>query len=229
MIRYNAKELSQRILDEVKREITRNKYDIRLVIIQANDDNNSNLYINNKIKQCNYVRIKPTHMKLDEHTSTEDIIEIIKHLNEDDNVTGILVQLPLYPHLNEDKILNAIASEKDVDNLTQLNLGRLYTTNHTKYLPLTPLGIIEILKDNKIELKGKKATVIGRSVISGKSMALALLNEDCTVTICHSKTENLKEICKESDILVACIGKQVVDSSYIKDGSIICNIGYDFV
>lgn len=226
---YDAKQLSSEILSQTKDTILNNKYKINLVIIQANNDNASNLYINNKIKQCEHVGIKATHIKLDENITTQEMIKIINDLNAGSNITGILVQLPLYAHLNENKIVDSIKPSKDVDSLTAANLGKFYATGDNKYLPLTPLGIVEILKHNKINISGKKATVIGRSVISGKSMALALLNEDATVTICHSKTKNLKEICKNSDILITCIGKQMIDSSYVKDGAVVCNVGYDYV
>lgn len=226
MIVYNAKDLSERILNNVKDEIQKNDYKIKLLIIQANNDNASNLYINNKIKQCTKVGIKCIHKVFYKSVSTEEIIETIKEANKEGLYT--LVQLPLYNHLDKDKILNSIDPDLDIDSLTRINLGKMYEGDMS-YLPLTPAGIITMFKDNEIDLKGKRAVVLGRSIISGKSMAMALLNEDCTVTICHSKTDNLKEECKQADILVCCMGKQLIDSSYIKDGAMVVNVGYDRV
>lgn len=226
MIIYNAKDLSERILNNVKDEIQKNDYNIKLLIIQANNDNASNLYINNKINQCDKVGIKYTHKVFYKSVSTKEIVETIKEANKEGIYT--LVQLPLYGHLDKDKILNSIDPDLDIDSLTRINLGKMYEGDMS-YLPLTPSGIITMLKDNKINLKGKKAVILGRSVISGKSMAMALLNEDCTVAICHSKTENLKEECKGADILVCCMGKQLIDSTYIKDGAVVVNVGYDRV
>lgn len=225
MIEYTAKELSDRRLEEVKREIQEFGYKPRVVIIQANDDNASNLYIKNKIRMCERVGIEATHYKFDETISTADIVDLLHFINSRKETNAILVQLPLFKHLDEQLILQSIEPTKDVDTLTHVNLGKLYDGD-MRYLPLTPRGVMEILKDNDIEISGKKVVVIGRSVIAGKSTAMGLLSADATVTICHSKTKDLVETCQKADILVTCIGKQLIDSRYIKEGATVVNVGY---
>lgn len=222
---FDAKDLSNKILCETKELIKTKNLHLRLVIIKANNDSSSDLYINNKIKMCEKVGIAVDLVKFSESSSTKDIIAYISTLNNCPVVTAILVQLPLFNHLNKRDILQSIDPKKDVDSLNEYKLGSFFAGNSID-MPLTAEGVIKLLEFNKINLSGLRATVIGRNVISGKSIAIALLDQDCTVTMCHSKTKNLKSICKESDILVCCIGKQIIDSSFIKDNAVVINVGF---
>ncbi len=198
---------------------------ICLAVVMIGEDPASAVYVRNKIKAAEYVGIKSLSFKLDANVSQSDAEEIVKTLAVNDEVDGILVQLPLPKRLNEDKILSLIPAEKDVDGFTSVNVGNL-ALGKKAVVSCTPKGVITLLKSENINLTGKNAVIVGRSNIVGKPMAFLLLKENCTVTVCHSKTVGLKEICKNADILVAAIGKpRFIGADMVKDGAVVIDVG----
>lgn len=220
-IKDNAKILASRIENEYNDAV-------KLVVIQVGNDPASCTYIRNKEKACGYVGIETETHRFDSNVSTDILVDFIEGLNVDDSVNGILVQLPLPVHLNEQKIINAINPDKDVDGFTFINAGKL-ARNYKKrmqLLPCTPMGIMNILSWYDINVAGKNCVVVGRSNIVGRPMAELLLNSDATVTICNSHTSNLKDICKNADVLVCAVGKpKFFTEEYIKDGAIVIDVG----
>ena len=197
--------------------------------ILVGSDGGSIFYINSQIKLCNELGILHKSFILDENISQEELLNLIEDLNKDEAVSGIMLQVPLPKHLNEKMITSKIVPQKDIDGLTDINTGRFYKGEKC-FIPCTPKAIIEILKNAKISIVGKHAVIIGRSNIVGKPVAQLLLNESATVTICHSKTRDLKGICKTADILVAAIGKpNFITSDYIKEGAIVIDVGTSMV
>lgn len=223
----NGKELADKIKEEVKNEVAemaQKNQDVCLAVIQVGEDNASSVYVKNKEKVCEYVGIKSKIFKFKE-MDTFLLVHIIKAINEDNSINGILVQLPLPKHINEYKVIQAIAPEKDVDGFHELNVGKLMIGEDT-FVPCTTKGIIELLKENDIEIEGKNCVVVGRSNIVGKPTSIELLRNNATVTICHSKTKNLKEICKSADILVCAIGKpKFFNRDYVKEGAVVVDVG----
>ena len=196
-----------------------------LAVLLIGDNQASNLYVNMKEKACHAVGFKSVVKRLPESVSTEDVLNLIDEFNNDDSIHGILVQLPLPKHIDEKKILYAIDPLKDVDGFHPYNVGLLYIGEDT-FNPCTPLGVMKLFQEYNIELKGKDSVVVGASNIVGRPMAAMLLREFATVTICHIYTKNLKEICKNADILISAAGKaKLVDSSFVKEGAIIIDIG----
>lgn len=224
----NGKVLSDIVKDELKTIVTNMKkcgQTVKLVVIQVGDDSASSVYVNNKKKACDYIGINSDVYHLSELIDQNTLIDMIEHLNEDESVNGILVQLPLPRHLNEKEILSKIHPSKDVDGFHEYNVGNLVLGNQG-IVSCTPSGIMKILQHYNIEVAGKECVVVGRSNIVGKPMALLLLSNDGTVTVCHSKTQNLKEICKRADILVCAIGKpKFFNKDYIKDGAVVIDVG----
>lgn len=224
----NGKILSDIIKDELKESVTKmknNGQSICLAVIQVGNDDASSVYINNKKKACEYIGIGFVLCKFNEDVNKDYLINFIKSLNDDIFINGILVQLPLPKHLNEKEILSYINPEKDVDGFHAFNMGNLMMGNNN-IVACTPIGIIEILKNYNIDVAGKECVVVGRSNIVGKPIAMLLLQQDGTVTICHSKTQNLKDICKRADILVCAIGKpKFFNRDYIKDGAVVIDVG----
>ena len=185
----------------------------------------SQVYVKNKIKGCEQVGIKSFAYYLPEEASQEQVEELVNELVENQSIHGILVQLPLPKHLNAEKILKLIPERKDVDGFCEENIGNL-CMNRDCLVACTPNGVMQMLKREGIDLKGKNAVVIGRSNIVGKPMAMLLLNADATVTVCHSKTKNLKDICKGADVLVAAIGRaKFVTADMVKDGAVVVDVG----
>lgn len=196
-----------------------------LSVIQVGEDQASNVYIRNKEKSCKEIGIRFQHHKLSESVKTEDVVNLIKKLNADHETTGIIVQLPLPKHLNVELITGAISPLKDVDCFTNDNIGNLFK-DYALYKPCTPSGIMRLLDYYNIDVVGKRCVIVGRSDIVGKPMALMLLNRDATVTVCHSKTVGLSDICKEADILICAIGKpKFFTKNYIKDGAVVIDVG----
>lgn len=228
VIELNGKCVADVVKKELQDEVLRmsnNGDRVQLVVIQVGSDAASSVYVNNKQKACDYVGIGSFVYNLYEDVSQETVINIIDNLNNDSTVNGILVQLPLPKHLNESEILSRISPSKDVDGFHEYNVGKLML-GQDGVAACTPSGIIKILKHYNIEIAGKNCVVVGRSNIVGKPMAMMLLKEDGTVTICHSKTKNLKEICKTADILVCAIGKpKFFNHEYIKDGAVVIDVG----
>ncbi|MEG1704981.1 MAG: tetrahydrofolate dehydrogenase/cyclohydrolase catalytic domain-containing protein [Clostridia bacterium] len=197
----------------------------KLVLICASDDKASEIYVSKKRNMCKEVGIEEEEFLFDTLVTTDKIIGVIKKLNDDISVDGILVQLPLYKHLDENKILNSISPCKDVDGLHPLNLGRLFA-NESGIVSCTPKGIMTVLDDLNIHIAGSNVVVIGRSILVGKPIAALLLNRNATVTICHSKTENLKLFTLNADILIVAVGKpKIITDDMVKEGSIVIDVG----
>ena len=226
--KIDGKLISKQIKDELKGKVEKLKgegTEVCLAVIQVGCDPASTVYVGNKKKACEYIGIKSVAYELPEETTEEELLEIINKLNEDDSVHGILVQLPVPKHINEEHIINAISPAKDVDGFHPASVGAL-SIGKKGFVSCTPAGIIQLLKRSQIEIEGKDCVVIGRSNIVGKPMAMLLLRENGTVTVCHSKTKNLKEVCKRADILVVAIGKpKMIDASYVKEGATVIDVG----
>ena len=225
----DGKLISQNLKEQVKENVSSFKEnygrDVCLAVILVGENPASQVYVKNKIKACEYTGIKSLSFKLDETASEKEVIELVKSLGNDDKVDGILVQLPLPKHINEDKVLSEIPPVKDVDGFTSINIGNLLLDKPCT-VACTPQGIITMLKHENIELSGKRAVVIGRSNIVGKPVSLLLLKENCTVTICHSKTKNLKEVTKEADIIIAALGRaKFVTEDMVKDSAVVIDVG----
>ena len=226
----DGKAISLAIKDELKEKVAEYKnkgIDITLAVVKVGNDPASAVYVRNKEKACEYVGINSRTLALPEETTQEELLNIVRELNEDDTVNGILVQLPLPKHIDESEILLAINSTKDVDGFHPVNVGKMVIGEDT-FLPCTPAGIIEMLKLSDIDIEGKECVVIGRSNIVGKPMSLLMLKENATVTIAHSRTKDLKEVTKRADILVAAIGKpKFVTADYVKEGAVVIDVGMD--
>jgi methylenetetrahydrofolate dehydrogenase (NADP+)/methenyltetrahydrofolate cyclohydrolase len=224
----DGKLISKQIKDELKTEVAglkANGTEICLAVIQVGNDPASSVYVGNKKKACEYIGIKSLAYELPEETTEAELIELIEKLNADDSVNGILVQLPVPRHINEEKIINTISPAKDVDGFHPASVGAL-SIGQKGFVSCTPAGIIQLLKRSGVDIAGKDCVVIGRSNIVGKPMAMLLLRENGTVTVCHSKTKNLKEVCKRADILVVAIGRpKMIDASYVKDGAVVIDVG----
>lgn len=227
-LRIDGKVISTQIKDELKvkvEELKARGITGALAVIQVGADPASSVYVRNKKKACEYIGIESVAFELAEETTEGELLEIIDKLNKDPKIKGILCQLPVPKHIDEDKIIKAISPEKDVDGFHVANVGALVTGTEG-YVSCTPAGIIQLLKRSNVSIEGKHAVVVGRSNIVGKPMSLLLLRENATVTICHSKTANLKEICKSADILVAAIGKpKFFDETYVKAGAVVIDVG----
>lgn len=224
----DGKKISQEIKDELREKVEVLKSEGKnaaLAVIQVGNDAASAVYVNNKKKACAYIGIESLAYELPEETTEEALLALIDKLNSDDAVKGILVQLPVPKHIDEDKIIQAISPDKDVDGFHPENVGRL-VIGEEGFVSCTPAGIIQLLKRSDIEISGKHCVVIGRSNIVGKPMALLMLRENATVTIAHSKTQNLKEICKQADILIVAIGKpEYITADYVKEGAVVVDVG----
>ena len=224
----DGKQISKDIKEELKAEVASLAAQGRkccLAVIQVGNDPASSVYVGNKKKACAYVGIESLAYELPEETTEEELLTIIDKLNKDADVHGILCQLPLPKHINEDHVIKAISPKKDVDGFHPQNVGAL-VIGEKGFVSCTPAGIIQLLKRSNIEMDGKHCVVVGRSNIVGKPMSLLMLRENATVTICHSHTKNLKEICKEADILIVAIGKpQFIGKEYVKDGAVVIDVG----
>lgn len=224
----DGKAVSAAVKDEVKEQVAALKKDGGvpcLAVVLVGDDPASKVYVRNKKRACEYCGIKSLEYILDKTASEQQLLDLIDVLNNEPTVHGILVQLPLPPHINEQNIINAISEQKDVDAFHPANVGRLMTGN-PDFLPCTPAGVMEMLKKYNIETAGKDCVIIGRSNIVGKPMAMLMLSANSTVTVCHSKTKNLKEKCLSADILIAAIGKpKFVTADMVKDGAVVIDVG----
>lgn len=224
----DGKLISKQIKDEVKEKVSAYKaqgIEISLAVVLVGNDPASTVYVGNKKKACEYTGINSVSYELPEDTTEAELLELIDKLNNDDKINGILVQLPLPKHIDEDKVIKAISPLKDVDGFHPMSVGAL-SIGQPGFVSCTPAGIIELIKRSGADIEGKECVVIGRSNIVGKPMALLLLRENGTVTICHSRTKNLKEVCKRADILVVAIGRpKMIDKSYVKDGAIVIDVG----
>lgn len=226
----DGKQISLDIKNELKEKVAKYKeqgIEITLAVVKVGNDPASAVYVRNKEKACEYVGINSKTLALPEETTEEELLNVVKELNEDKNVNGILVQLPLPKHIDESKVLLTIDSTKDVDGFHPVNVGKMVIGEDT-FLPCTPAGIIEMIKRADIDIEGKECVVIGRSNIVGKPMAMLMLKENATVTIAHSRTKDLKEVTKRADIIVAAIGKaKFVTADYVKEGAVVIDVGMD--
>ena len=224
----DGKAISLQIKDELKERAAALKasgIEIALAVIQVGDNPASCVYVRNKKKGCEYIGIGSLSFELPEETTQEELLALIGELNERADVNGILVQLPLPAHIDEDTVIKAIDSKKDVDGFHPQSVGAL-CIGQPGFVSCTPAGIIQLLKRSGIEIAGKECVVLGRSNIVGKPMALLLLRENATVTIAHSKTKNLKEVTKRADILIVAVGRpKMVTKDYVKEGAVVIDVG----
>ncbi len=229
----NGKEIAQNLRDSLKKEILELKNNFNsvpgLAVVQVGNVAASSVYVKAKTKSAHEVGINVIDHHLNESTTQDQLLKLISKLNSQKNVNGILVQLPLPKHINEQIILDSIHPEKDADGFHPLNVGKLSISAHNDenlLIPCTPYGCLLMLKGLGEELAGKNAVVVGRSNIVGKPMAQLLIKESCTVTIAHSKTKNLPKVCKSADILVAAVGKpEMIEGDWIKNGAIVIDVG----
>lgn len=224
----DGKRISKEIKDELRAEVEQlaaQGVEKCLAVIQVGADPASGVYVNNKKKACEYIGIRSLSYELPEETTEEELLRLVGELNDRADVNGMIVQLPLPGHINEDHVLMAIDPAKDVDGFHPMNVGNLSIGRPT-FVSCTPAGIIQLLKRSGIEIAGKECVVIGRSNIVGKPMGMLLLQENGTVTVCHSRTGNLREVCKRADILVVAIGRpQYIDETYVKEGAVVIDVG----
>ena len=232
-ILINGKIIAQNLRNNLKKEIENLKVKVGkvpgLAVVQVGNVAASSVYVKAKTKNAKEVGIEVIDHHLSEKTSQKELLELVNSLNHQSNVNGILVQLPLPKHINEQTILDSIHPDKDADGFHPLNVGKLSIASHNDeslLVPCTPFGCLLMLKDHGVELSGKNAVIIGRSNIVGKPMAQLLLKESCTVTIAHSRTKNIEEVCKKADIIVAAVGKpKMVKGHWIKSGAIVIDVG----
>lgn len=224
----DGKQISLDIKDELKNKVSELKEQgitKCLAVIQVGDNPASTVYVRNKKKGCEYIGIDSLSYELPEETTEDELVSLVEKLNNDDKVNGILVQLPLPNHIDEDKIIKTISPLKDVDGFHPESVGKL-CIGQKGFVSCTPAGIIQLLKRSGIEIAGKECVILGRSNIVGKPMSLLMLRENATVTIAHSKTQNLKEVCKRADILIVAIGKpKFVTDEYVKEGAVVIDVG----
>ncbi|MCM1258934.1 MAG: bifunctional methylenetetrahydrofolate dehydrogenase/methenyltetrahydrofolate cyclohydrolase FolD [Roseburia sp.] len=224
----DGKKISSEIKEELKEKVAQLKsqgIEGCLAVIQVGDDPASSVYVKNKKKACEYIGIQSKSYELPESTTQEELLKLIGDLNADSSVNGILVQLPIPAHIEEKTIINAISPKKDVDGFHPESVGSL-TIGQKGFVSCTPAGIIELLKRSDVSMDGKNCVVVGRSNIVGKPMALLMLRENATVTIAHSHTKNLKELCKSADILIVAVGKkEFITADCIKEGAVVIDVG----
>ncbi len=227
-VRIDGKKISQQIKDELKEKVSALRQEGKegtLAVIQVGADPASSVYVRNKKNACAYIGIGSLSYELKEDTSEEELLRLVEELNRKEEVKGILVQLPLPSHICEANVIHAISPEKDVDGFHPQSVGKL-AIGEPGFAPCTPAGIIQLLKRSGIEIAGKHCVVIGRSNIVGKPMALLTLKENATVTVTHSKTKNLPEICRQADILIVAMGKpRFIGAEYVKEGAVVIDVG----
>lgn len=227
----NGTQVAFEIKESLKKDIENNFYAQnkpapKLVVILVGNNPASQVYVAGKAKACSQVGISSQIFHLQKNTTEEQLTKVIKDLNKDKTVNGILLQLPLPSHINEQKMIDLILPEKDVDGLTKINLGKLLFGDNSGLSGCTPSGIVQLLKHYKVDLKGKDVVIINRSLLVGKPLALMLLNENATVTICHSKTKNLKEKTLNADIVIVAVGKRnFLTQDMVKEGAIVVDVG----
>lgn len=223
--RIDGKVISAQVKDECRDKIKNEGLDVTLAVIQVGNDPASTVYVGNKKKACEYVGIHSLSYELPEETTEKELLELVEKLNEDEKVNGILVQLPLPAHIDEDKVIRTISPKKDVDGFHPQSVGAL-SIGQPGFVSCTPAGIIELLKRSGVEIDGKECVIVGRSNIVGKPMALLMLRENATVTVCHSHTKDLKDVTKRADILIVAIGKpKFITKEYVKEGAVVIDVG----
>jgi methylenetetrahydrofolate dehydrogenase (NADP+)/methenyltetrahydrofolate cyclohydrolase len=226
----DGKKISSQIKDEIKAEVLALKEkgeEVTLAVVLVGEDPASQVYVRNKKRACEYVGIKSLSFELPAETTQEELLLLVEKLNHDPAVNGILVQLPLPSHIDEDAAIKAIDPNKDVDGFHPMSVGAL-SIGQKGYVSCTPAGIIELMKRSGIEMDGKHCVIVGRSNIVGKPMAMLMLRENATVTVTHSHTKNLKEITKQADILIVAIGRaKFITADYVKDQAVVIDVGMD--
>lgn len=225
----NGKEISNKLRENLKKEVEQLKKEQNLqpslAVIIVGEDPASKVYVRNKKLACEEIGIKSYEFALPATTTENELLNLITELNNSDDVNGILVQMPLPRHINEKAVIEHINPAKDVDAFHETNVGKIMTGNF-KFLPCTPAGVVHLLDESNIKISGKHCVIIGRSNIVGKPLAMLMLHRDATVTICHSKTENLKEICKTADILIAAVGRaNFVTCDMVKPSAVVIDVG----
>lgn len=224
----DGKAVSAQVKERIKAETAELKkqgIEVGLAVVIVGEDPASKVYVRNKKRACEEVGFNSYEFALPEDTTEEQLLELVQKLNADDKVNGILVQLPLPAHLDDKVIINNILPEKDVDAFHPVNVGKIMIGDYS-FLPSTPAGVMELIASSGTEIAGKECVVIGRSNIVGKPQAMLLLHKSGTVTVCHSKTKNLKEVCQRADILVAAVGKaKMITADYIKEGAVVIDVG----
>ena len=224
----DGKQISAQIKEELREEAAAYKargIEAALAVIQVGEDPASSIYVRNKKKACAYVGVRSESYELPRETTQEALLALIEELNGRSDIQGILVELPLPSHIDEDAVIRAIAPEKDVDGFHPESVGRM-CIGEQGYLPCTPAGIIQLLKRSGVSIEGKECVVVGRSNIVGKPMALLMLRENATVTITHSRTKDLREVCRRADILIVAIGKpRFITKEYVKEGAVVIDVG----
>ena len=224
----DGKSLNAEIQDEIKHMIKYEMIKPSVAVIQVGDDPASNTYVRNKQKACENVGIFFRHYKFDDGTPELTIINKIKELNNDEYVNGIIVQLPLPERYNEKRLVNQILNSKDIDGLTDINVGRLLNGKKT-LVPCTPLGIMELLKKYDVKFEGKHVVIVGKGKLTGKPLAHLMLNEGATVTVCHSRTLNLESYTKQADILVSATGlNKLITADMVKKGAVVVDVGINY-
>ncbi|MBR5156789.1 MAG: bifunctional methylenetetrahydrofolate dehydrogenase/methenyltetrahydrofolate cyclohydrolase FolD [Clostridia bacterium] len=225
----DGKMVSTRIKEELKQEVAKLKaekgIEPGLAVIIVGEDPASKIYVRNKKLACEAIGIRSEEYALPENTTQEELIALVEELNNKKEIHGILCQLPLPKHLDEEAVINAISPKKDVDAFHPVNVGKIMIGNFD-FLPCTPAGVMELIKESGIDVKGKECVVVGRSNIVGKPMAMLLLHQHGTVTVCHSKTRDLKEVCQRADILVAAVGvPELIKGDMVKEGAVVIDVG----
>lgn len=226
----DGKAVSAQVKENIKAEAAELKakgIEVGLAVVIVGDDPASQVYVRNKEKACEYVGFNSYKYDLPAETTEEELLALVDKLNNDDKVDGILVQLPLPKHLDDKLIINNIRPDKDVDAFHPVNVGKIMIGDYS-FLPCTPAGVMELIHSTGVVVSGKKCVVVGRSNIVGKPMAMLLLHESGTVTICHSKTQDLKDVCSQADILVAAVGRpKMITADYVKEGAVVIDVGMD--
>ena len=221
----DGKKISALVKDDCKERVAKENMNVTLAVIQVGNDPASTVYVGNKKKACEYVGIHSLSYELSEETTEEELLALVEKLNADDTVNGILVQLPLPSHINEDKVIQTISPKKDVDGFHPQSVGAL-SIGQPGFVSCTPAGIIQLLKRSGVVIDGKECVIVGRSNIVGKPMSMLLLHKSGTVTICHSKTKDLKAECKRADILVAAVGvPNLITGDMVKEGAVVIDVG----
>lgn len=221
----DGKLVSSKLKEQLKEKIENNQIKPQLVVVQVGNNEASNIYIKQKVKCAEQIGAICVHKKLDENITTEELIDLIEKMNNDESINGIIVQLPLPKHIDEYKVLNTIKSNKDVDGLTEINAGKL-ACSKPDLISCTPNGVIALLKYYNIEIESKNVVIVGRSNLVGKPLINLFLLENATVTCCHSKTTNLKEFTKNADILVVAVGKpNLITEDMVKENAVVVDVG----
>ena len=221
----DGKKISAQVKDECRERVAAEGLDVTLAVIQVGNDPASAVYVGNKKKACEYTGMHSLSYELPEETTEEELLALVEKLNQDEKVHGILVQLPLPRHIDEDKVIETISPKKDVDGFHPQSVGAL-SIGQPGFVSCTPAGVIQLLKRSGVEMDGRECVIVGRSNIVGKPMAMLMLRENATVTVCHSHTKDLKEVTKRADILIVAIGKpKFITREYVKEGAVVIDVG----